>query len=49
MTSVLTRQIEIGDTNTQRGMPYKDGGRNWSDVSIDQGMPGIASNIRSIE
>lgn len=43
MSDVL---IKKSITWTQRHtgrMPYEDGGRDWSDTSIRQGMPRIAS------
>jgi len=47
MTGVLIRR---GETQRQRHterVPGDGGDRDWSDVSINQGMPRIVGNTRS--
>ena len=45
MTGVLTRRVKFRhrDTDTRGRGPCEDGGRDWSDASISQVAPRIAS------
>lgn len=47
MTGVLVRKGRVGFRDTKRTL-WGDGGRDWSDISINQGMPKIAGNHQKL-
>lgn len=48
MIGVLTRRGECTQTHRHKERtPCEDGGKDWSESSISQGTPKMASNTRS--
>ena len=48
MSSVLKRTL-TEETLTHEKRTFEAGGRDWSDASINQGMPRIARNPQKLE
>ena len=48
MTGVLKRRGKFGHRKTEGRIHFEDGGRNWSNVSTNQGKPRIACNHQKI-
>lgn len=50
MTGILIRRDRFGirDTDIQGRTPYEYRGRDWSDVSVSQGTPRIASSHQKL-
>lgn len=50
MTGILIRRGERNQNrDTGRRWPGNDGGRDWSDISISQGMPRIAGKHQKLK
>ena len=50
MTDVLIRRDIWIETHSHRGsMPWEDGGKDWSDVSVSQGISRISSSHQKLE